>query len=155
METKSFIKLLRKIIREEVQLSVRKELRTFLKEQKSPDHKKVINHGLNLHEMVENPRKKKTFTKNNMLNELLNETANTTDFSSMNQGPIVSQTESYPTMNNKIYDTNTIEPQTLATTDTRGMPVDMNNEKVATTVKAMTKDYSALMTAIDKKKGIK
>jgi hypothetical protein len=31
----------------------------------------------------------------------------------------------------------------------------MDNEQVATAVNAMTKDYSALMKAIDKKKGIK
>ena len=46
-------------------------------------------------------------------------------------------------------------PQTLATRDINGKPIDMNNEQVATTVGAMTKDYSALMKAIDKKKGIK
>jgi hypothetical protein len=39
--------------------------------------------------------------------------------------------------------------------DINGAPVNMHNEKVATVVGAMTKDYSALMKAIDKKKGMR
>jgi len=42
----------------------------------------------------------------------------------------------------------------LATKGINGERIDMNNEAVATTVNAMTKDYSALMKAIDKKKGM-
>ena len=34
-----------------------------------------------------------------------------------------------------------------------GKAVNINDQKVAATVNAMTKDYSALMKAIDKKKG--
>ena len=41
----------------------------------------------------------------------------------------------------------------LATKGINGEAVNMSNEKVATTVNAMTKDYSALMKAIEKKKG--
>jgi len=40
----------------------------------------------------------------------------------------------------------------LATKGINGEAVNMNNQGVASTVKAMTKDYSALMKAIDKKK---
>ena len=40
-------------------------------------------------------------------------------------------------------------------TDIQGKPVNTNNENVANVVNAMTKDYSSLMKAIDKKKGIK
>ena len=40
----------------------------------------------------------------------------------------------------------------LATQGINGEAVNMNNEGVATAVKAMTRDYSALMKAIDKKK---
>ena len=47
MKTESFTKLLRKIIREEVTLAVRKEFKTLLTEKKT-DHKKVINHGVQL-----------------------------------------------------------------------------------------------------------
>ena len=48
MNTKSFVKILRKVVREEVQRAVKEALT----EQKVP-HKKVINHGLR------NKRKKK------------------------------------------------------------------------------------------------
>ena len=41
----------------------------------------------------------------------------------------------------------------LATTDINGAPVNMNNEAVVATVDAMTRDYSGLMKAIDKKRG--
>jgi hypothetical protein len=43
------------------------------------------------------------------------------------------------------------QPQALATTDVNGAPVNMQNEAVAKTVNLMTKDYSGLMKAIDKK----
>jgi hypothetical protein len=39
------------------------------------------------------------------------------------------------------------------TTDIDGRPVDTNNQEVANVMGAMTKDYSQLMKAIDKKKG--
>jgi pyruvate/2-oxoglutarate/acetoin dehydrogenase E1 component len=41
----------------------------------------------------------------------------------------------------------------LATSGINGEPINMNDQGVATAVNAMTKDYSALMKAIDKKKG--
>jgi len=39
------------------------------------------------------------------------------------------------------------------TTDIDGRPVDTNNQEVANVMGAITKDYSSLMKAIDKKKG--
>ena len=95
MSSKSLVKLLRKVIREEVTTA----LREVLSEQKV-NHKKVINHGMDLHSLAETstPRKKKTFTKNSMINDLLNETAATGDFASMMQGPPVSMIDDYPQM---------------------------------------------------------
>ena len=46
-------------------------------------------------------------------------------------------------------------PHVAPSTDLDGRPVNMKNEQVASAVTAMTKDYSALMKAIDKKKGVK
>ena len=40
----------------------------------------------------------------------------------------------------------------LTTTGINGESINMNNQAVVSTVNAMTKDYSALMKAIDKKK---
>jgi hypothetical protein len=44
------------------------------------------------------------------------------------------------------------QPPVPVTTDITGKPVNMDNEAVVATVNAMTRDYSALMKAIDKKK---
>ena len=150
MESKKFVKLLRKIIREEVSRAVKQ----VLTESKS---NQVIDSNINLTEFIEDPMPnrpiaKKKFTKNPVLNDLLNETAATpasleqSDWSTMNfksemaEAFGVEHSMRRPTM-------------PLATKGINGEAVTMNNEKVATTVNAMTKDYSALMKAIDKKKG--
>ena len=85
------------------------------------------------------------------MNDLLNETANTpatqemidystTNFSSaMKEANAISQNSYSPSV-------------PLVTSDINGTPVNMQNENVAKTVGLMTKDYSALMKAIDKKK---
>jgi len=155
METKSFIKLLRKVIREEVQLVVRREIRPLLNE-KVVNHKKVINHGMELHEAAATPRKsvtKKTkFVKDSMLNDILNETAYQSDFSTMNDGSAVYQSgmvDEFATSRQS--STSTISP--IVASDVNGAPVNMANKNVAKTVGLMTKDYSKLMKAIDKKKG--
>ena len=53
MDTKSFVKILRKVIREEVQRAVKESLT----EQKVP-HKKVIDHGVRLSKMADKIRKR-------------------------------------------------------------------------------------------------
>ena len=148
MSSKSFVKLLRKIIREEVQGAVRQ----VLTEQKT-NHQQVIEHGMNLSHITESPmprrsRAKKQFTKNSMLNDILNETANTpasieqTDWSTMNFKSEMAQA----------YDIPSTVPNVVPATGINGEQVNMQKEGVAATVNAMTKDYSALMKAIDKKK---
>jgi hypothetical protein len=148
MSSKSFVKLLRKVIREEVRAAV-KEILT----EQPVNHKQVIDHGIRLSELSEAPKPKKTFSKNSMLNDLLNETSGLAP-----EGPMVGQ--DYPSLGNfksEMADSFGMsrQPQALATTTTDGKPVNMNNENVAKTVENMTKDYSQLMKAIDKKRGIK
>ena len=148
MSSKSFVKLLRKIIREEVQGAVRE----VLTEQKS-NHSQLIEHGMNLSHVTENPIPnraitKKQFTKNSMLNDLLNETART---------PVSADMSDWSTMNFKsempeAFGMETT-PSIAPTTGINGESVNMQKQGVAATVNAMTKDYSALMKAIDKKKG--
>ena len=88
------------------------------------------------------------FTSNSALNDLLNETAakpangELADWSSMNFKSQMAQSYQQPA--------NNVRP--LATSGIDGELVNMNNKAVASTVNAMTKDYSALMKAIDKKK---
>ena len=148
MSSKSFVKLLRKIIKEEVRGAVRE----VLNEQKV-SHNQIINHGMNLSEITENPMPKgpvakKHFTKNSMLNDLLNETART---------PVSADMSDWSTMNFKSEMAEAFgmetTPSIAPTTGINGESVNMQKQGVAATVNAMTKDYSALMKAIDKKKG--
>ena len=143
MESKTFVKLLRKIIREEVSKAVRSALNESTVQ---------VSSNINLQEiedpMPNRPIAKKKYTKNKMLNDLLNETAATpasgelADWSSMNFKSQMAQSYQQPTIN--------VMP--LATSGIDGERVNMNNKGVAATVNAMTKDYSSLMKAIDKKK---
>jgi len=145
MESKTFIKLLRKIIREEVSKAVKSVLN------ESNSH---VSSNLDLKSVVQEsstPKKftKKKFTKNKMINDLLNETAaapvnqEVADWSTMNFKSEMAQSYERPTTN--------VRP--LATKGIDGEAINMNNKGVAATVNAMTKDYSSLMKAIDKKKG--
>ena len=152
MESKSFFNALRKIIREEVQQAVRTEMKRMLNENKS-DHTKVIQHGLELNRMT-NKQSKKTFAKDPMLNDLLNETAtipaSVNEWSTMNFRSEMAQ--AFGGMRQSMDDN---IPYVAPSTDLNGAPVNLGNENVAAAVTAMTKDYSALMKAIDKKKGVK
>ena len=145
MKSQGFIKLLRKVIGEEVRSAIKSELRPLLNE--------MNNHPIEAPEPARprRPVEKKQFTKNSLLNDLLNETANT---------PPTQEMIDYSTTNFTSAMGNAIgSPQhmprpvmPLVTNDINGVPVNMQNENVAKTVSLMTKDYSALMKAIDKKK---
>ena len=146
MKTESFTKLLRKIIREEVTMAVRKEMKSLLTEKKT-DHKKVMKHGLELESMAARPTKK--YVKDPMLNDILNETSPLQENRTMNYDSSMAQ--SFKSMMTNEPEVSHVAPMT----DIQGKPVNTNNENVANVVNAMTKDYSSLMKAIDKKKGIK
>ena len=133
MQTKSFVKLLRKVIREEVRSAVRSELQQ-LNENVAPASSKM-------------QKQQKRFVKNDMLNDILNETTALPadqEWSTMNFKSEMAQAFGMDSPNS-------VAP--LATTDINGAPVNMNNEAVVATVDAMTRDYSGLMKAIDKKRG--
>ncbi len=155
MESKSFFNALRKIIREEVQLAVRTEMKNMLTENKT-NHSKTITHGLELDQMANHQasrrQDRKTFSKDPMLNDLLNETATlpADEWATINFKSEMAQAFGGMRSNG---DSNV--PYIAPQTDIDGRPVNMANEQVATAVNAMTKDYSALMKAIDKKKGLK
>jgi hypothetical protein len=91
MKADTFVKLLRKVIREEVQAVVREELGILLE---APASKPVVaetNKTTVKNSMVESikpakpaqPSKPTAFTSNNILNEILNETANTGEWRSV------------------------------------------------------------------------
>ena len=91
MKTDTFIKLLRKVIREEVQAVVREELGILLE---APNPKPVVAETKQTtvkNSMVESikpakpaqPAKPMAFTQNNVLNEILNQTAQSGDWRSV------------------------------------------------------------------------
>ena len=143
MKAKTFEKFIRKIIREEIDYSLKREIRA-LKEDLRDEFKPVITETIktpteSLNEpaplkekiMGKKPFKKQNFVGNSTLNDLLNETA--------------------------AGDTNTqsaMAPVSLEQPFSSGAPLPMDTTGMPTTVaNAVTKDYSALMKAIDKKKG--
>jgi hypothetical protein len=91
MKSETFIKVLREIIREEVQSVVRNELSMLLetpKPQKSVTEIKktdVKNSLIDSIRPIKNnqPQKSTTFTNNNILNDILNETAYSSDWKSV------------------------------------------------------------------------
>ena len=140
MKAKTFENLLRKIIREEIDYSLRRELKSLkedlrdelkptivehterLIEVPNPSEQKTVKNSLREKIMGKAPikqRPKQNFTNNPALNDLLNETA---------QG-----------------DTN------LESGNSPGIPVEAMPDPVQ---KVVNRDYRELMQAIDKKKGI-
>ena len=100
--------------------------------------------GILKEEKVSTPSDPKTFVKNPMLNEMLNQTMNDGEWRNMDSQFGSNQAQRW---------VGNGSTSVAPTTDIDGRPVDTNNEQVAAAVGAMTKDYSQLMKAIDKKKG--
>ena len=149
MKAKTFENLIRKVVREEIDYALRREIKSLkedLRDELKPtivEHTermvevpKTVKNSLKQKIMGTNPIIKKetpnlNYTKDASLNALLNETAmGDTNVESGNAPVSLAQPFS------------TGEPMT---TDTTGMP-----DSVAD---AVTRDYSGLMKAIDKKKG--
>lgn len=159
MNSKDFISALRKVIREEVQTAVRTELDKFSSVISESKKTKVSEPTLTRYTESYKPKaivQKKQYTSNPTLNELLNDTSGF-----RGEGPQVYLEEQinyndysdWPTMNmNRM---NVATPQVV--TDHEGRRIDMKQlaqtEAGAAVVDALTKDYSALMKAIDSKKG--
>jgi hypothetical protein len=157
MNSKDFIQALRKVIREEVQSAVRTEF-------------KKLNEGMIYETRKPQPvttsytqtykpkaTTKKQYSNNPLLNDLLNDTAFVPS-----EGPAVMLEEQinyndyaeWPTMTSRM----PVQRQApTVLTDVNGARVNVQQlaqtEAGAAVVNALTKDYSALMKAIDKKKG--
>ena len=157
MKAKELAQLLelvvRKVVREELKpvlSEVKKSKKPIIKEVKSKMVKVEKDPlDINLTEILaESPvreTEKKTFMKNPMLNDMLNEVAESGEWRNMDGNAYTSnQAQSFVQGGST-----SVAP----TQDIDGKPIDTNNEQVAAAVGAMTKDYSQLMKAIDKKKG--
>ena len=132
MKAKTFENLIRKVVREEIDYALRREIKSLKEDLRDELKPTIVEHKERMVEVPETaknslrekimgnqPFKKQSFTSNGMLNDLLNETA---------QG-----------------DTN-LEKGTAPGIPLEAMPAPVQN--------VVNRDYRALMQAIDKKKGI-
>ena len=146
--------IVRKVVREELKpiiAEVKNASKPIIKETKSKPKRIVETDPLDIDmrtilSMEENKKtpQAKTFTKNSMLNEMLNETMQDGEWRNMDAQFGSNQAQAWSGR-----ETTTVAP----TQDIDGRPVDTSNPEVANVVGAITKDYSQLMKAIDKKKG--
>ena len=142
MKAKTFENLIRKVVREEIDYALRREIKSlkeYLRDELKPtitEHKErmvEVPQQSSLKEKIMGKKsiKKRNFVGNSTLNDLLNETAaGDTNLNSGNAPVSLSQP----------FATGAPLPM-----DTTGMPESVAN--------AVTRDYSGLMKAIDKKKG--
>ena len=138
MKAKTFENLIRKIVREEIDYALRREIKNHKEDLRDELKPTITGHTERMVEvpqqsslkekiMGKKPFKKQQFVANSTLNDLLNETA---------AGDTNTQSAMAPIS----------DPfSTGAPMETAGMPTEVAN--------AVTRDYSSLMKAIDKKKG--
>ncbi len=138
MKAKTFENLIRKVVREEIDYALRREIKSLKEDLRDELKPTITEHTERMVEvpqqsslkekiMGKKPFKKQQFVGNSTLNDLLNETA---------AGDTNTQSAMAPIS----------DPfSTGAPMETAGMPASVAN--------AVTRDYSSLMKAIDKKKG--
>ena len=142
MKAKTFENLIRKVVREEIDYALRREIKSLkedLRDELKPtitEHKERMvevpqQSSLKEKIMGKKPFKKQNFVGDSTLNDLLNETA---------AGDTNTQSAMAPASLSEPFATGASLPM-----DTTGMPESVAN--------AVTRDYSGLMKAIDKKKG--
>jgi len=147
MKAKTFENLIRKVVREEIDYALRREIKTLKEDLRDELKPTIVEHTEKQVEIPEIKKQslrdqimgntsikqhpKQAFTSNSSLNDLLNETARGDTNTESGNSP-VSLTEPFATGG----------PMPM---NTVGMPEEVAN--------AVTRDYSDLMKAINKKKG--
>jgi hypothetical protein len=157
MDTSKFItvlkKAIREVVREETKLAIREEmvlLRESLRTNNAPivEQRKVVQPK---RQEAPKPIVKKQLTKNSILNDLLNES---TPFGRDAYGaaPFSFSSDDVSNFGGSAFDS---MPGTApnALVDINNNVVPIANEAVEAVANAVTRDYSALMKAINKKKG--
>ena len=144
MKAKTFENLIRKVVREEIDYALRREIKSLKEDLRDELKPTIIEHTERMVEVPkQNSLKEKimgkssklksnlNFAKNATLNDLLNETA----------------------MGNTRLEVEPPSPVSLSEPFSSGAPLPMNTVGLPPEVaNAMTRDYSSLMKAIDKKK---
>ena len=148
MTKKELVKIIREVVRREIKKEINE---IFIKEQKTSEPKLA-----DVISQVSEPKEKVKYTNNKSLNDVLNETVGL----STQQNEF----EEYPTLGGGTFDKSKMHElmgygksdegkREMAAVDTlkkAGKSVDDVPEHVTN---ALTRDYSSLMKAIDKKKG--
>ena len=146
MTKKDLVKIIQEVVKREVKKEVKK---IFIKEQTSSKLADIIPE-------VSEPKKKVEYTKNKSLNDVLNETVGLSKSEK--------QFEEYPTLGGEAFDSKKMS-ELLGYSQPEEVKRDMvavdTLKKAGKSVKdvpehvtnALTRDYSGLMKAIDKKKG--
>ncbi len=153
MKAKTFENLIRKVVREEIDYSLRREIKTLKEDLRDELKPTIVEHKERIVETPKNPMpeaaksslrekimgtnptpnrpiKNKNFVSDPSLNALLNETA---------QGDI---------------NLEATQPASMTRPFSTGAPLPMSTDGMPTEVAdAVTRDYSGLMKAIEKKKG--
>jgi hypothetical protein len=158
MKAKTFENLIRKVVREEIDYALRREIKSLKEDLRDELKPSIVEHTERMVEvtpttigtpksqlqsnygqtslkekiMGKKPIKKQNFVGDSTLNDLLNETA---------MGDTNTQTAQAPVSLTQPFATGAPLPM-----DTTGMPTEVAN--------AVTRDYSGLMKAINKKKGL-
>jgi hypothetical protein len=143
MKAKTFENLIRKVVREEIDYALRREIKSLKEDLRDELKPSIVEHTERMVEvpqqsslkekiMGKKPIKKQNFVGDSTLNDLLNETA---------MGDTNTQTAQAPVSLAQPFATGAPLPM-----DTTGMPTEVAN--------AVTRDYSGLMKAINKKKGL-
>ena len=143
MKAKTFENLIRRVVREEIDYALRREIKSLKEDLRDELKPTITEHTERMVEvpkqnslkekiMGKKPFKKQQFVGDNTLNDLLNETA---------AGDTNTQSAMAPVSLSEPFTTGAPMPM-----DTTGMPESVAN--------AVTRDYSGLMKAIDKKKGL-
>jgi len=154
-KTSKLVSLIKEIVRQEVQKEVKQ---IFIKEgMKSMAQKSTLVEDSVVEVLPQRkpkPQKKVTYTKNPILNDILNETAN------------AGEDDEYPTMGNKTFDSsqmasvmgygnvmgNAEDKRKLAAIQTaQAAGADTSNEAVKDVMSDLTKDYSGVMKALKKR----
>lgn len=142
MKSSEFLQSLRKIIREEVQTAVSTALQKHgvIQEQHSTT-KYTETYKTKSQKLKERPTKQ--YVKDPVLNQLLNETTamNSIDYNDYSEWPTMSRNSMQMSMMST--------PKVVSDINGNTIPIDSLPDDVAN---ALTKDYSALMKAIDAKK---
>ena len=145
MTKKDLVKIIQEVVKREVQKEVKK---IFIKEQVSEEP------TIEMKSIVEEPKEQVKYTKNESLNKVLNETVGLSKSQS--------QTEAYPTLGGGTFDTNRmtellgygkteeVQRDMVAADSLRKAGKSVNDVPEHVT-NALTRDYSDLMKAMDKK----